>query len=175
MELICDAIWSWTFVYWKFIFLFGSVLGDCAFLRICPFLPGCLFYRHMVACRRIAGTAEPSGLTSMGSHRVGHDWSNLAAAAGILYIFWICDFYSYMYCIYLLPICDLTFQAPTWIYFWKEALNFNVVQIITLHLLCNSAFLCCFYFICFVLKILYQHHKDILTYYILKCYFPFHI
>ena len=24
---------------------------------------------------------EPGGLPSMGSHRVGHDWSNLAAAA----------------------------------------------------------------------------------------------
>ena len=24
---------------------------------------------------------EPGGLTSMGSHRVGHDWSDLAAAA----------------------------------------------------------------------------------------------
>ena len=30
---------------------------------------------------RIPGTAEPSGLPSMGSHRVGHDWSDLAAAA----------------------------------------------------------------------------------------------
>ena len=30
---------------------------------------------------RIAGTGEPGGLPSMGSHRVGHDWSNLAAAA----------------------------------------------------------------------------------------------
>ena len=30
---------------------------------------------------RIPGTEEPSGLPSMGSHRVGHDWSNLAAAA----------------------------------------------------------------------------------------------
>ena len=28
---------------------------------------------------RIPGTEEPSGLLSMGSHRVGHDWSNLAA------------------------------------------------------------------------------------------------
>ena len=27
------------------------------------------------------GTAEPGGLPSMGSHRVGHDWSDLAAAA----------------------------------------------------------------------------------------------
>ena len=29
---------------------------------------------------RIAGTGEPGGLPSMGSHRVGHDWSDLAAA-----------------------------------------------------------------------------------------------
>ena len=30
---------------------------------------------------RIPGTGEPCGLLSMGSHRVGHDWSDLAAAA----------------------------------------------------------------------------------------------
>ena len=29
---------------------------------------------------RIPGTAEPDRLPSMGSHRVGHDWSDLAAA-----------------------------------------------------------------------------------------------
>ena len=29
---------------------------------------------------RIPGTGEPGGLLSMGSHRVGHDWSDLAAA-----------------------------------------------------------------------------------------------
>ena len=28
-----------------------------------------------------AGMGEPGGLPSMGSHRVGHDWSDLAAAA----------------------------------------------------------------------------------------------
>ena len=33
---------------------------------------------------RISGTGEPSGLLSMGSHRVGHNWSNLAAADNIL-------------------------------------------------------------------------------------------
>ena len=32
---------------------------------------------------RIPGTGEPGGLLSMGSHRVGHDWSNLAAAAAV--------------------------------------------------------------------------------------------
>ena len=30
---------------------------------------------------RISGTGEPVGLPSMGLHRVGHDWSDLAAAA----------------------------------------------------------------------------------------------
>ena len=30
---------------------------------------------------RIPGAGEPGGLPSMGSYRVGHDWSDLAAAA----------------------------------------------------------------------------------------------
>ena len=33
---------------------------------------------------RIPGTGEPGGLLSMGSHRVGHDWSDLAAAAAFI-------------------------------------------------------------------------------------------
>ena len=44
---------------------------------------------------RIPGTAEPGGLPSMGSHRVGHDWSDLAAAAAdyihlftVSFIYW---------------------------------------------------------------------------------------
>ena len=32
---------------------------------------------------RIPGTGEPGGLPSMGSHRVGHNWSDLAAAAAV--------------------------------------------------------------------------------------------
>ena len=34
---------------------------------------------------RIPGTVEPGGLLSMGSHRVGHDWSDLTVAAYILF------------------------------------------------------------------------------------------
>ena len=30
---------------------------------------------------RIPGAGEPGGLLSLGSHRVGHDWRDLAAAA----------------------------------------------------------------------------------------------
>ena len=40
---------------------------------------------------RIPGTGEPSGLPSMGSHRVGHDRSDLAAAAGC------CESYTHSY------------------------------------------------------------------------------
>ena len=36
-------------------------------------------------------TGEPGGLPSMGSHRVGHDWSDLAAAAGVPCSQFICD------------------------------------------------------------------------------------
>jgi len=35
---------------------------------------------------RISGTGEPGGLPSMGLHRVGHDWSNLAATAAEIII-----------------------------------------------------------------------------------------
>ena len=45
---------------------------------------------------RIPGTGKLGGLPSMGSHRVGHDWSDLAAVAAAidelkLYIFKLYD------------------------------------------------------------------------------------
>ena len=36
---------------------------------------------------RIPGTGEPGGLPSIGSHRVGHNWCDLAAAAAILILY----------------------------------------------------------------------------------------
>ena len=39
-------------------------------------------HSSVLACR-IPGTGEPGGLLSVGSHRVWHDWSNLAAAAAV--------------------------------------------------------------------------------------------
>ena len=41
---------------------------------------------------RIPGTGEPGGLPSMGSHRVGHDWSDLATAAALsstTVVYWV--------------------------------------------------------------------------------------
>ena len=40
--------------------------------------------RSSVLAWRVPGTGEPGGLPFMGSHRVGHDWSDLAAAAAVL-------------------------------------------------------------------------------------------
>ena len=37
-----------------------------------------------VVAWRIPGTEEPGGLLSLGLHRVGHDWSDLAEAAAAL-------------------------------------------------------------------------------------------
>ena len=47
---------------------------------------------------RIPGTGEPGGLPSMGSHRVGHDRSDLAAAAATVSVFILLPhlFYSFL-------------------------------------------------------------------------------
>ena len=42
---------------------------------------------------RIPGTVEPGGLPSIGSHRVGYDWSDLAAAAAGLRLKYTINFY----------------------------------------------------------------------------------
>ena len=39
--------------------------------------------RSSILAWRIPGTEEPVGLPSMGSHRVEHDWCDLAAAAAV--------------------------------------------------------------------------------------------
>ena len=44
----------------------------------CPALEKEMATHSSVLAWRIPGTREPGGLPSMGSHRVGHDWSNLA-------------------------------------------------------------------------------------------------
>ena len=56
---------------------------------------------------------EPGGLPSMGSHRVGHDWSDVAAAAAVCFLcLWVCFcFVTYVHLCYFLfhIICE------TWI------------------------------------------------------------
>ena len=47
---------------------------------------------------RIPWTEEPGGLPSMGSHRVGHDWSDLAAAAAAFHCLNVPQFMSSSTC-----------------------------------------------------------------------------
>ena len=46
---------------------------------------------------RIPGTGEPGGLLSLGSHRVGHDWSDLAAAYAYITVYILVCFYLTVY------------------------------------------------------------------------------
>ena len=52
--------------------------------KLCPTL--LRSHELYILAWRIPGTGEPGGLPSMGSHRVRHDWSDLAAVAAELYI-----------------------------------------------------------------------------------------
>ena len=61
---------------------------------------------------RIPGTGKPGGLLSLGSHRVGHDWSNLAAAAVVHCIYMYHNFSIHLYvdvhpgCLHVLTILN---------------------------------------------------------------------
>ena len=56
-------------------------LSDFTFTFYFPALEKEMGTHSSVLAWRIPGTGEPGGLPSMGSHRVGHDWSDLAAVA----------------------------------------------------------------------------------------------
>ena len=58
-------------------------LSDFTFSFHFPALEKEMATHSSVLAWRIPGTGEPGGLPSMGSHRVGHDWSHLAAAAAV--------------------------------------------------------------------------------------------
>ena len=73
---------------------------------------------------RIPGMGDPGGLLSMGSHRVGHDWSDLAAAAAAgsnwnssSAIYKPCDFKLHLSCwnlsflIYKMGMCARLIQS----------------------------------------------------------------
>ena len=61
-------------------------LSDFTFTFHFPTLGKAMATHSSVLAWRIPGTGEPGGLQSMGSHRVGHDWSNLAAGAAAAWV-----------------------------------------------------------------------------------------
>ena len=59
-------------------------LSDFTFTFHCHALEKEMATHSSVLAWRIPGTGQPGGLPSMGSHRVRHNWSDLAAAAANL-------------------------------------------------------------------------------------------
>ena len=63
---------------------------------------------------RIPGTGEPGGLPSMGLHRVGHDWSDLAAAVdSFLWLYFLVDYPSCK----IVQDCELH-EVRDWVCLW---------------------------------------------------------
>ena len=89
---------------------------------------------------RIPGTGEPVGLPSMGSHRVGHDWRDLAAAAETLYQInkgYSADVHTSLTAVSPVsltawPVSRFLFSASTaflistCLWFWCQILSYNI-------------------------------------------------
>ena len=79
---------------------------------------------------RIPGTVEPDGLLSMGSHRVGHDWRDLAAAAAACTPqTFIINYYNFYFkiicigkCIYIICICKGKYLFNVMLHLWYPGL-----------------------------------------------------
>ena len=106
---------------------------------------------------RIPGTGEPGGLPSMGSHKVGHDWGDLAAAESNNYsrpwfiflntshILWKVG--QNPYAIELRQICNTNYIPKRQVWFWRgtSAVTFGYIilphaMLETFHLLTLSRF-----------------------------------
>ena len=76
---------------------------------------------------RIPGTGEPGGLPSMGSHRVGRDWSDVAAAAVLQNLLSVCLFDLFVSLLSPLWSRPLWLLSITWIYCtgWNRGLFLN--------------------------------------------------
>ena len=67
----------------SFILMGRTQLSDFTFTFHFHALEKEMATHSSVLAWRIPGTGEPGGLPSMGSHRVRHDWSDLAVAAAV--------------------------------------------------------------------------------------------
>ena len=80
---------GWT--NWRLLWVSGELLRMAEFIPVKITMVLSISYTRRVEkemathssvlARRIPGTGEPGGLPSMGSHRIGHNWSDLADLA----------------------------------------------------------------------------------------------
>ena len=97
LEFICDGLLSvqykccyncssiFTTIPSKFAFSVAA--SHILFLNCCLPLEKEMATHSSVLAWSIPGMGEPGGLPSMGLHRVGHDWSDLEAAAAAYYLY----------------------------------------------------------------------------------------
>ena len=91
---------------WTLLYSHGEVYSMEKYIPILPLEKAMATHSSTLAWR-IPGTEEPSGLPSMESHRGGHDWSDLAAAAA----------YSHEEC---------TLMQLSWKIVWKFIKNLKI-------------------------------------------------
>ena len=88
LEAKSSCISNTIYVGW---ILWNKIAGSMH-IHLCSILPDCFqeYFANLNATHssvlawRIPGTGEPGGLPSMGMHKVGHDSSDLAAAAAFI-------------------------------------------------------------------------------------------
>ena len=114
---------------------------------------------------RVPWTEEPGGLQSMGSHRVGHDWSDLAVST-VSFCFihiktaikWIniCDYYVFL-------IISL-WNHPNFIIMKRLSLlySYNLSQSVFVYLSLSKYILNCLSFYCRIIRTLYISQVEFL-------------
>ena len=105
MVFLCSKFWEAARLFFQLLlFIFYNNHLRAVRQYLCGFglhfqLEKAMATRYSVLAWKIPGLGEPGELPSMGSHRVGHDWSDLAAAAVISdadHLF-LCLYYLYTF------------------------------------------------------------------------------
>ena len=126
----------------------------CSVTQVCLTL--CNPLRLPFLAWRIPGTGEPGGLLSLGSHRVRHDWSALAAAYMNYRNFWY-DFHCYSF-----TFSRMSYVTP-YVTFWVWLLSLRTMRLIhVVECSCGSFFwlLCSIYPFMNVTKLLIHSPVD---------------
>ena len=88
---------------------------------------------------RIPGMGEPGGLPSMGSHRVGHDWSDLAAAAAARHpMIFLCSCIFLQHCLLLTSLLLMLLQLHWLSPCYKNSPTLFQPQVFSVSTDCNS-------------------------------------
>ena len=127
-----------------------------------------------VLALRIPGTGEPDGLPSMGSHRVRHDWSDLAAvaAAGLLWVT-IILFRILLWFIYYFKLYDVYhFQSSKILLYFVFSLSHKNLIVLIFSSACTEHCVSCYNF-CFQYQIWFKKLKIWNIVYYLSLLYPF--